>query len=314
MKNNIISIIIPAYNEEKNIYLIYSRLEELLRNYLDYEIIFIDDGSTDNTLNHIKDIRQSNARVHYLVFSRNFGHQNALKAGFDFSRGNCVISLDADLQHPPELIVEMIDKWKQGFDIVYTIREDDKRSSLLKRVTSGLFYKIINLLSDLNVKKGAADFRLLDRKVVDVLKKFNEHFLFYRGLVSWLGFKKYAIKYAPNERFGGKSKYSLKRMISFALNGITSFSIRPLRVSIFLGLFLSIISFCYGFYAVFMKLFTNRAISGWASVLTSVLFIGGMQFMFLGILGEYLGKLFIESKKRPNYIIKDISFNESDEK
>ncbi len=302
-----VSVVIPSYNEEGNIFAMIDRLIPILSKYNDYEVIFVDDGSRDDTLFKLKEANRANQKVNYLSFSRNFGHQNALRAGLDYSTGDCVISMDGDLQHPPELIPDLIDKWKEGYDIVYTIREDSKKTSFFKRVTANLFYGLINSMANIDIPKGAADFRLLDRGVVEILKNIKENTLFLRGLISWLGYKQFGINYTPNERFSGKTKYSLKKMMMFAVTGITSFSVKPLHISTVLGVILSIIAFIYGFYAIIIKLFTREAIQGWSSVLVSVLFIGGFQLILMGIIGEYIGKLFIESKKRPNYIVKEKS-------
>jgi len=305
MSNFTISVIIPCFNEEGNVLVLADKLICVLEKYEDYELLFIDDGSTDKTLQYIKELAVKDHKIKYISFSRNFGHQKALKAGFDHAVGDCVISMDGDLQHPVELIDQMIQKWREGFEVIYTIREDSPKLPISKRLTSSIFYKFINKISNTTIPKGAADFRLLDRVVVDVLKDINENFLFIRGIISWVGFKQYSIRYAANDRFSGKAKYSRKKMFLFALNGITSFSIKPLHIATLLGLIISLVSFCYGFYAIIMKLLTNRTIPGWSSVLVSVLFLGGLQLLVLGILGEYVGKLFIESKKRPNYIIKE---------
>lgn len=302
-----ISVLIPAYNEEENIKAIVNHLVPVLQQYPDYEVIFINDGSKDNTLNELKELHRTNKKVQYLSFSRNFGHQLALKAGIDHATGDCVISMDADLQHPVELIPNMIEKWREGFDIVYTVRADDPSLSLFKRATAKLFYKLINMISDIKIERGAADFRLLDKRVIQVLKEIHEPYLFLRGIIPWVGFSQFALQYMPNARYSGKSKYSFRKMVLLAFNGITSFSTKPLHVSTLLGFFISIVSFVYGFYAIIVNLFTDKAVSGWASVITSVLFIGGIQLLMLGIIGEYLGKLFIESKRRPPYIIKEKS-------
>jgi polyisoprenyl-phosphate glycosyltransferase len=301
-KNMKISIVVPCYNEEENLVILYQRICEILTGF-DYEITFIDDGSKDNTLSNIITLSEQDEKVKYISFSRNFGHQNALKAGLDLSSGDCVISLDADLQHPPELIPEMIEKWINGFDIIFTIRSDTD-ISFMKRITSRLFYKFTNLFSDIKISQGTADFRLMDRKVVDVFKKdFQENFLFIRGLIPWVGFKQTTINYLPNRRFKGKSKYTFFKMLNFAINGITSLSMKPLRIATFIGFVFSFFSFIYIFYALFIFFFTNKAIHGWTSVIFSVLFIGGIQLIILGIIGEYIGKMFFEIKKRPNYII-----------
>ncbi len=300
-----ISVVIPAFNEAGNIKILSERICEQLIPFGEYEIIFVDDGSQDATLEVIKELARTNNSIKFISFSRNFGHQKALKAGLDNSEGDCVISMDADLQHPPELISKLIEKWKQGYDIVYTVRKDLQSTSFFKKTTSKLFYKIINKISDVDIPMGAADFRLMDRKVVNEIKKFNENWLFLRGLVSWLGFKQAGIEYLVQNRQSGESKYSFSKMISFALQGITSFSIIPLRASIILGLLISFFSFIYTVYALLDKFYFKTTVPGWTSILISVLFLGGVQLIFLGIIGEYLGKMFIETKNRPNYIIKE---------
>ncbi|HOJ63123.1 MAG TPA: glycosyltransferase family 2 protein [Spirochaetota bacterium] len=310
MDNFLVSVIIPAYNEEGNIEILSEKLIEHLQKYSDYEIIFIDDGSKDGTLNVLKRLHSNNKKINYISFSRNFGHQNALRAGLNYAKGDCVISMDADLQHPPELIDLMIEKWKEGYEIVYTIRKDGKKVSFFKKNTAKLFYGLMNIISDVKIDPGAADFRLLDRKVVNVLKDINEPFLFMRGMIPWLGFRQYKIEYEVGERFWGKSKYSLKKMFMFALSGITSFSVKPLKISIFLGFLMAIVSFILGIQSIFIKLLTNQFVEGWATLLVSVFFIGSLQLLMLGIIGEYLGKLFIESKNRPNYIIREKSIDE----
>jgi len=302
-----ISIVVPIQNEEDNISKLIERLKKVLDRKQEFEIIFVDDGSIDNTLEVLKQFHQSDSRIKYLSFSRNFGHQNALRAGMDFAEGDCVISLDGDLQHPPELIPEMIKKWQEGYEIVYTLRRDDKKTSFIKRKTSQLFYTLMNRLSDIEIEQGSADFRLIDRSVLNVLSRFQENPIFYRGLIRWLGFRQYALAYIPEKRTWGETKYSFKRMLKFALTGITSFSIQPLHMSTILGSIIALVSFLYGIYAVFMKLFTTQTIPGWTSLLIVVSFIGGIQLLMIGILGEYLGKLFIESKRRPAYIIREKS-------
>lgn len=299
-----VSVVIPAFNDQANVRALVERLNQVLSRYRDYEVIFVDDGSTDNTLEIIQMLSEQNERIKYLSFSRNFGHQMALKAGFDHVTGDCVITMDADLQHPPELIDQMIQKWKEGYEIVYTVRDDTPSTSFLKKATANFFYKFINSISNIKLDMGVADFRLMDKCVIDVFKNINESSLFIRGMVSWVGFRQCQIEYTPDIRFAGESKYSLKKMFLFALDGITSFSIKPLHVTTLLGAFMSLLSFLYGIFAIYMAIFTGMVVPGWTSVIISVLFIGGIQLLMLGILGEYLGRLFIESKRRPQYIIR----------
>jgi len=300
-----ISVIIPVMNEEGNVHSISEGLENTFRIIRhDYEIIFIDDGSTDNTLSEIKAEGERNNKIFYMSFSKNFGHQYALKAGLDESRGDCVICMDGDMQHPPTLLPQMIEKWEEGYDIVYTVRKDHKEVPMLKRSTSNLFYNILNRLSDIELESGTADFRLTDRNVVNVLRNFTELDLFWRGLIKWVGFKQVSIEYQPLERRVGESKYTLKKMISFALKGITSFSTKPLTIAIYLGFAFSLLSLLYIPYALISK-YMGHVISGWASIIVTIAFFGGLQLMILGIIGTYLGKLFMQSKQRPHYIIKE---------
>ena len=303
-----ISIVVPAYNEENNIEPLAMAISSQIEKHDDYEIIFVDDGSSDRTLINIKMLAENDSRIKYVSFSRNFGHQKALKAGIDYSQGDCTISMDADLQHPPELIGQLIEKWKEGFDVVYTVRKDTKQTGIMKRLTSRIFYKLINILSGLDIPYGSADFRLLDKKVVLKVKEFEENWLFLRGIISWLGFKQIGIEYSVKPRFSGNSSYSFVKMLSFAIHGITSFSILPLRLATIIGVAFSTFAFIYGVYAIYIKMFTEKAIEGWASILISILFIGGIQLTSLGIIGEYIGKMFIETKRRPSYIVKESNF------
>jgi dolichol-phosphate mannosyltransferase len=228
-----------------------------------------------------------------------------LRAGLDFAQGAAVISMDADLQHPPELIPTLIAFWRAGNKVVYTKRKDKNDLSFFKKLTSKMFYKLVNYLSETKLEEGTADFRLLDRSVVEALKNFNENNLFYRGIIPGLGFRQHGIDYIPNERFSGNTKYTFSKMVRFALTGITSSSAKPLYFSIYLGAFLALCSFFYALYAIYVSIFTTEAVAGWTSTIASILFIGGIQLMMLGIVGIYLGKLFSESKKRPNYIIEE---------
>lgn len=307
LKDFKITVIIPIKNEEGNISFLVTKLNEVLKPYLLYDIIFIDDGSTDGTLALLKSFHLNDYKIKYLSFSKNFGHQNALKAGLDYANGDCVISMDGDLQHPPELIPNLIENWLKGYDIVYTIRKDPPGTGIFKKYTAVMFYKILNFLSDIKIEQGTADFRLLDRSVVDVICSLQEDPMFFRGLIRWLGFKQLSLEYTPNGRYWGKSKYSFRKMIDLAFIGITNFSTKPLHFSTKVGTIIAFISFCYGLYAIYIKLFTDRSIEGWASLLIVMSFIGGIQLIMIGIVGEYIGKLFISQKRRPNYIIREKS-------
>jgi dolichol-phosphate mannosyltransferase len=304
-----IAIVIPSFNEEGNIEIMAKSIKDTMQVLpYDYELIFVDDGSSDNTLIKLKELSQSFDNLFFVELSRNFGHQNALKAGVDIANANAVITMDGDMQHPPELIPELLKKWEEGYDVVYTRREDDKSNSFIKSKTSKGFYSVMNYLSEVKFEPGTADFRLMDEKVVSVFTDFSENELFIRGLVSWLGFKQFALDYVPAERFSGKSKYTMKRMMRFAIQGITSFSTRPLHIAIFLGIGLSFFAFVFYIGYVLYSMYFGNVISGWASVISTIVFFGGLNLIVLGIIGMYIGKLFIQSKQRPNYLIRSTNY------
>lgn len=307
MNSGKISIVVPTFNEEGNIEVLYHEIIKVFSDLesFDFELIYVNDGSTDDSLEYIKRLSKEDQRVRFLSFSRNFGHQNALKAGLDHAEGDAVISMDADMQHPPTLIPQMLKLWKEGNDVVYSIRHDKNQISFFKKSTSKFFYRLVNYLSDTKLEEGTADFRLLDRKVVSVLKTYNESNLFFRGIIPTLGFKQIGIQYTPQNRFSGTTKYSFSKMLKFALTGITSSSAKPLYFSIYLGLLFAATAFLYAIYAIYIALFTNEAVTGWTSIIASILFIGGVQLIMIGIIGIYLGKLFTQSKNRPNYIIEE---------
>jgi glycosyltransferase involved in cell wall biosynthesis len=293
-----LSLVIPVYNEEGSLPELHSRLTTVLNPLqLTYEIIMVDDGSTDGSAEVIAKLHSADPRVKLLSFSRNFGHMIALTAGLDAAAGDAVITLDADLQHPPLLIAELVRRWQAGAKVVNTIRRETADAGLFKKYSAALFYRLVNLPAN------AADYRLLDRQVVDTLKNIRERSRFLRGLISWVGFRQEFVEYEADRRFAGRTKYSLGRMIAFAIDGITSFSAFPLRLATYLGLISALLSFIYIIYAVYIHLFTPNTIEGWTSVLVTVLFIGGIQLIFLGVIGEYLGRVFEETKQRPLYII-----------
>lgn len=306
----LVSIVIPAYNEADNIRNIFDKLAVVFETLpYEWEVIFVDDGSKDETLTTVKSLSKDFKNAFFLEFSKNFGHQLAVKAGLDNAYGDCVISLDCDAQHPPEIIPDMLLKWEEGFDIVYTIREEDKRLSKAKRSSSNLFYKLVNSLSDIELEAGTADFRLMDRTVVNVFRNFHETEPFLRGLTKWLGFKQYGIRYEPAERFAGNSKYSLKKMIRLALHGVTSFSIKPLYTAVYVGLIMSLLSLLYIPYVVY-AFYNHIEVSGWASIIITIVFFGGLQLIMLGIIGIYVGKMFMQTKNRPNYIIRSTNLKD----
>jgi dolichol-phosphate mannosyltransferase len=304
-KKGMISLIIPAYNEEENLPVLVHRIRTVMEPYGNFEILIVDDGSSDQTRYVLRQLSHEYEEVRFISFSRNFGHQMALRAGYDHALGDAVICLDADLQHPPELIPALIAKWREGYDVVYTVRQEDPKLSWHKRLTSRYFYRLLRRVSNLKLEDGAADFRLLDRKVVNTLKQFKENDLFLRGAISWVGFKQCRMLYEPAARYAGYSKYSLSKMLKLAAMGITSFSTRPLYLSVLLGFTMSLFATLFGLEVVYEKYFTNATVSGWTSLVLLSVLIGGVQFIMIGIIGVYLGKMFVEVKQRPAYIIGD---------
>lgn len=306
-ENIFLSIIVPAFNEEGNIEAVAEQIKQQAEQFRKYEIIFINDGSTDATAEKLRMLHRSNPNIQFISFSRNFGHQSALLAGIHHASGDCIISMDADLQHPPAMIPQLVSKWQEGFDIVTTIRDDSQNTSWFKRSTSSVFYKLMNRLSNITLEEGAADFRLIDRSVARVISNSREYNLFLRGYIAWLGFKQCMVPYIPHQRQSGKTKYSFGKMMMLAINGITSFSVKPLRVAMILGTAISLLAFIYAIYAIYVYLETNEAVPGWTSVLVSILFIGGLQLLILGIIGEYLGRTLMQTKQRPDYVIMEKS-------
>jgi glycosyltransferase involved in cell wall biosynthesis len=309
MKKKLVSIVLPAHNESGNIEIINGRINSCFpHNIYDLELIFVDDGSTDDTLEKIQELDNSAIRIHYIELSRNFGHQNALKAGLDHATGDCIISMDCDLQHPPELISRLLEMWEEGFDIVYTRRAESDNLSYLKRKSSNLFYHLVSWLSDIKIEKGTSDFRLIDRKVANIFSRFNENDLFIRGLIKWVGFRQIGIDFYPDDRHSGHSKYTFRKMVRFAFNGITSLSIRPLYLAVYLGFILSLLSFLYLPYVIISYYFSGHYAYGWGSVILTIVFFSGLQLSVLGIIGIYTGKMFMQVKDRPLYIVKSKNF------
>lgn len=300
-----ISILIPAYNEQENLPILLGELNTCLSSLGNHEIIIVDDGSEDKTQELLKSLVNDYPCLRYVFFSKNFGHQAALKAAYDRAYGDVVITLDADLQHPVSLIPQMLEQWKKGYDVVYTQRVNDQNLSFFKKLSSSFFYRLIRFLSGVSIEQGTADFRLLDQKVVNLIKKSQDPYLFIRGYIPWMGFNQCKLTYQASPRLYGDTKYSLSKMTSFALKGITGFSIKPLRLATVLGLLFSFFAFLYALYALAVYFMDDRVISGWASVLISILLMGGIQLIILGIMGEYIGKMYMQLKQRPMYIVEE---------
>ncbi len=302
-----ISVLLPVLNEQDNISAVYTAVKNIFLSLpmYDYEIMFIDDGSTDNTLQNLKQIAIADAKVLYISFSRNFGKDNALCAGLRKSTGDAVITMDADMQHAPTLMSDLITNWESGYEVVYFYRENkNSHAGTLSSVFSATFYKILNTLSDVKLENGISDFRILDKKVVSSLAVLQEDSLFFRGLVKWVGFKQLGLPYNPEERKAGKTSYKTRMLFKLAIHSITSFSTKPLTIAIYLGFIFSAMSLLYIPYAIFSKL-NGIAISGWASVIVTIAFFGGLNLMIMGIVGLYLGKTFMQGKGRPQFIISE---------
>ena len=306
------SIVVPVYNEENVIKEFYNRTTAVLSSLKErYEIIFINDGSVDNSLTILRELHVEDSSVKVINFSRNFGHQMAITAGMDYSAGNAVIIMDSDLQDPPEVMAKLVEKWKEGYDVVYAVREARKGETLFKRVTATLFYRLIVKITNVSMQADVGDFRLMDKKVIDIFRTVRERHRFIRGLVFWVGFKQTGISYIRNERFAGETKYPFRKMLKFAIDGITSFSFLPLQLAMYAGVIISLMSFASGIYILCLRIITGRFIPGIAGILVSVLFLGGIQLLFLGLIGEYIGRMYDEIKQRPLYIVQEfLGFNQ----
>ena len=313
--NELISIVVPMYYEEGVAGECYRRLKEVMDVAGEkYEFIFVNDGSTDKTLEIITHLSMSDSKVKVLNLSRNFGHQNAVTAGLDYATGSAVVIIDADLQDPPELIPDLIAKWRAGNDVVYAKRMQRKGETFFKLVTAKYFYRFLNMMTDIEIPKDTGDFRLIDRKVVEIFKKMPERNRFIRGMIAWVGFKQSYVEYNRDERFAGETKYPLKKMIKFALDGVFSFSSRPLKLINSLGLISVVISVVIVLYSVIARLFGIGNIQlGWASIMVTIAFFSGMQLIALGIIGAYIARIYDESKDRPIYVISETLNVEVDE-
>jgi len=298
-----ISIVVPSFNEEKNIPVLFDEVREVLKGE-DFECIFIDDGSSDETFSIIKGLSAHYTEVKGISFSRNFGHQIALLAGISESLGDITISMDADGQHPASVIPDLIEKYQQGFDIVNTRRLKTEDAGLIKNMTSKGFYTFINKMTDVKIEPASSDFRLMSRKAVDAFLQFEEKDRFTRGLISWMGFKQAFVEFEAPRRRGGVSKYTFRKMLHFAWDGITSFSSKPLKISLYVGLLSLGMGFLYAVYAL-IEFILGNTIPGWTSMMLVILFLGGVQLLSLGIIGQYLSRIFNEAKNRPHYFIQD---------
>ena len=309
----LVTILIPAYNEEDVLPLLYDRLSNLMNSLPQYnfELLFVNDGSKDKTLEILKELRQNDLRICYVNLSRNYGKETAMIAGFDYVNGDCMINIDADLQDPPELIPEMLKYWEKGYDDVYARRKSRKGESALKKFTSWGYYRVLQSMTNIEIQKDTGDFRLLDRRCVEAIKKMRESQRYTKGLYSWIGYKKKEILYDRDIRAAGKTKWNYRQLTNLSIDGITSFTTSPLRWATKIGVFVSLLGFIYMIIIIAKTLILGVDSPGYASMMVVTLFLGGLQLVFLGVIGEYLGRSFYESKHRPLYFID--SYNEHKE-
>lgn len=309
MLNNRItySIVIPAYNEEENIPELCRRLHNVMENIGErYEIIFVNDGSTDSSLEKLIESKKLYSHIKIINLSRNFGHQAAIISGLDHADGKAVITLDADLQDPPEVIPRLVEKWKEGYDVVYGIRKERQGENLFRVATAFFFYRLMKIIANINIPVDVGDFRLMSRRVVDNLKKFKEKNLYIRGLSSWIGFCQTGIPYVRKKRFAGRNKYSLRDLIKFTFDGIISFTFFPLHLISYFGFIVSFFCAFYFLRVIYLKIFTDLIVPGWTSLMVAIVFLGGIQLISLGIIGQYISRIGDNTKNRPRYIIKDV--------
>jgi len=304
------------YNEEAVIEETYHRLKKVMdQTGESYELVFVNDGSRDRSASIIAELAKNDSCIRLIDFSRNFGHQIAVTAGLDYAQGQAIVIIDADLQDPPEVIPLMMEKWRQGYEVVYGKRLKRQGETFFKKFTAYAFYRILNLLTNDSIPKDTGDFRLIDRKVCDAIKNLNEKNRFLRGMISWVGFNQTAVEYVRDERWAGETKYPLKKMLKFAADGIFSFTYKPLKLATYIGFLLSTSGFIYLIYVLYQKLFTQSTQSGWASIIAVNLVFNGITLIILGIIGEYVGRIYEEVKGRPLYIVKEVvGFREDEEK
>jgi len=306
MASPVISLVVPMLNEAEMVPIIVERLTQVLEDIGEaFEVIFVNDGSTDETAPLLDAAHAADDRVKILHLSRNFGKELALTAGFDFAKGEAVIAIDADLQDPPELIKTFVDHWREGYDVVYGQRHDRSTDTAIKRTTANMFYSVMARLSRVNIPASAGDFRLMDRKVVDALRRLRERNRFMKGLFAWVGYRQMAVPYARPPRAAGTTKFNYWRLWNFALDGITSQSTAPLRVAMYFGLFTALVAVIYAIVLMFRTVLNGVDVPGYASTMVAVLFLGGVQLIVLGVIGEYLGRIFEETKHRPLYLVSE---------
>lgn len=314
MENNTIklSVVVPMYFEEAVAKECHARLSSAVSEF-DYEIIYVNDGSTDKTLPILKEIADQNKRVKVISFSRNFGHQAAVTAGVKHASGACIVVIDADLQDPPELIPDMVELWKQGYEVVYAKRKKRKGESFFKRITAKAFYRLLATLTDTDIPTDTGDFRLIDRKVADAFNSMGEHSRFIRGMVAWLGFKQTPIEYVRDERYAGETKYPLRKMLKLAFDGIMSFSVKPIKMVTNLGALTLLFSLGIIVYVLVSKFTGNALSAGWASTMIVITMLSGVQLISLGVVGGYISRIYEESRNRPIYLVSE-KINFDDEK
>jgi dolichol-phosphate mannosyltransferase len=306
-EKKLITIVIPVYNEIDVIDACYARLTGVMRalHGYDYELLFVDDGSRDSTHERLTAFYQQDANLRIVKFSRNFGHQVAVTAGVDLARGDAIVIIDADLQDPPELIPQMVQKWEEGYDVVYGVRKRRAGEGRLKLLTAAVFYRLLRVFTNFEIPVDVGDFRLISARAAAELRKLREKDRFVRGLVSWIGFRQVGIQYERDSRFAGETKYPFRKMFKFAIDGITSFSSLPLKLASWLGYLASLLAFLY-LISVFVQRAMGYTIEGWATIMVAMLFLGGVQLICLGIIGEYIGRIFNEIKSRPMYVIESV--------
>jgi glycosyltransferase involved in cell wall biosynthesis len=307
-----ISIVVPVYNEREVVDIFYDRLKNVLDSLQSfvYEIIFVDDGSKDDSYRKLIDLAISDKNINVMKLSRNFGHQIAITAGIDFARGDAVVVIDADLQDPPEVIKDFVIKWEEGYDVVYGVRENRPGETGMKLFTANLFYRILKRLTNVDIPIDVGDFRLMSKRVVKQFRKFREQDRFVRGLVSWVGYNQIGIPYSREKRYAGETKYPYTKMLKFAIDGLTSFSSVPLKLATYLGYITSFLAFLYAC-SVFIQKALGITVQGWATIMVGMLFIGGVQLICLGIIGEYISRIFAETKQRPMYLVEEIFNSEN---